>query len=503
MVAVAFTVLSWIVVERRGNLAWDDADYLRRGLRIAGLASQQGHLNVVRALGQTLRDRPKPPWLVGWIELGALVLGRERLTALIVYSSAIPFAILCLVVMTVAARRYGATAGLLAVLGLLASPMAVSYGAKVMVETFLALWILLVYESASRFLESATPLRAATLGAALGLALLTKLTVALFFPVSATVFLWQYLRRHGLDRSTWRPLLALAVPLLLIAGPWYFKNGVTAVRFAAFSARYQVLAEGKTTVLPIPERVAALGEQILGWPLLATLLLVTVPILARLVRGKRAPCQAGDAFLVLVFVGAGSAASVLMLTSYFDPRFLLPIWGALAVCVARLIQLASARLGSISTGLAIALLATGVYRSVDALCSEPRTRTYWTAQALIDELVVEHNVKTIGNVGNCSDWNVCKTGLINELRRNPADCFVLHDLSKDEEPELGRRLGRLDAVIILDRADLPPGFLEASPGLNRAYGSIGGVLAQRTDYRKLEPRVAGDLPPLSVYVRRR
>ena len=43
----------------------------------------------------------------------------------------------------------------------------------------------------------------------------------------------------------------------------------------------------------------------------------------------------------------------------------------------------------------------------------------WGAKRLIDDLVAHHQVAMIGNVGNCGDWNVCKTGLVNELRATP------------------------------------------------------------------------------------
>src|SRR6516162_570342 len=64
--------LSVLVVRREGNLAWDDADYLRRGLHNLNQAEMGGRLDLVRLAGKTLGERPKPPWLVAWIEAGAL-----------------------------------------------------------------------------------------------------------------------------------------------------------------------------------------------------------------------------------------------------------------------------------------------------------------------------------------------------------------------------------------------------------------------------------------------
>ena len=70
--------LTRIVVLREGNLAWDDADYLQRGLRIARLSVSRGGLDVPRAIVETLRERPKPPLLAAWIEVVSLAIGRAR-----------------------------------------------------------------------------------------------------------------------------------------------------------------------------------------------------------------------------------------------------------------------------------------------------------------------------------------------------------------------------------------------------------------------------------------
>src|SRR4029077_12765227 len=67
-----------------------------------------------------------------------------------------------------------------------------------------------------------------------------------------------------------------------------------------------------------------------------------------------------------------------------------------------------------------------------AVAREPLFPTYWKTTALIDDLVNRFGVSNLLNVGNCAGWNVCKTGLMNELRDQPGDCFVLHDLTKVE-----------------------------------------------------------------------
>jgi hypothetical protein len=495
---VAF--LAGFVVAREGGLAWDDADYLRRGLRIAGLATAWGGLDLPRAVGLTLRERPKPPLLVAWIELGGLALGRHGLLPLILFSSVVPFAMLLCGVVAVARRRFGARVAPLAIACVAASPLALSYGAKVMVETFLALWTLLAFDAAAAVLERPTRGRALWLGTTLGLAAMTKLTVALFLPCPALLFLILYARRHPLDRTARDVAIGIVVPLLVIAGPWFLRNGRSAVQFALFSSRYNLLAEGRTDVMPRSSRLAVLGDRLLGWPLLATLPVVAATALGRRGRAGRWSPAAAD-FLALTAVGAASGAALLLVPAYFDPRFLLPVWPASAVGLGAWLRRWADRVRG-GTLLAHAALAAGLVASAGSLHREPATTTYWNARSLIDELVARHGVANLGNVGNCGDWNVCKTGLLNELRADPRDCFVLHDLSRDGPDVLSRRVGRFDAIVVLDPGYFPPGFLASAPGLNRAYDAIGRVIDQDRRFHKVETRLTG-LPPLSVYVRRR
>ena len=82
----------------------------------------------------------------------------------------------------------------------------------------------------------------------------------------------------------------------------------------------------------------------------------------------------------------------------------------------------------------------------------PAITTYWNTAALIDDLVREYGISTLGNVGNCAEWNVCKTGLTNELRDQPASCFVLHDLTKLRPDDARRHLAQFDAVVVLGPA---------------------------------------------------
>ncbi len=110
--------------------------------------------------------------------------------------------------------------------------------------------------------------------------------------------------------------------------------------------------------------------------------------------------------------------------------------------------------------------------------------------------------RTLGNVGNCIEWNVCKTGLINELRDRPADCFVLHDLTKLPPERARKMLARFDAVVVLETDRLSREVsLIYSPGTNRSYGAVVENLTQNPLFVLVPTPARGGLPHLSVYVK--
>jgi hypothetical protein len=92
--------------------------------------------------------------------------------------------------------------------------------------------------------------------------------------------------------------------------------------------------------------------------------------------------------------------------------------------------------------------------------------------------------------------------LINELRDDPGNCFVLHDLSAESAEGLRTRLPRFDAVVVLETAAFPAGFLAAAPGLNCAYPSIFSTIEADPALVRLDGLPLEGLPPLTIYVRR-
>lgn len=399
---------------------------------------------------------------------------------------------------------------MLALAMLVASPRALSFGAKVMVETFLALWVLLALGLASVLVERPSRKTGIALGLATGLALLTKLTAVLLLAGALVPFLrWMF--RPGSDRRLRMRALGWGIlSCLVVAGPWYARNTLAAVRFGAFSARYNLVAEGQSQVVPVRNRLVRVLADLPGWPLSVVLGVVGFGrIVGRrsnqtLATGEVAALRSSRArFRILVAASTLVAAGAMMIPPYFDSRFLLPLWPSIAVAVGGALALALRSLtlkprAAIGAALGVSLVVSAV-----GVAREPTSTTCWAARDLIDGLVTRHGAANLANVGNIEGWNVCKTGMINELRKNPADCFVLHDLSAESAEELRTRLPRLDAVVVLESAAFPPGFLAAAPGLNRACSLISEAIEADSTLERLEGLSLEELPPLAIYVRRR
>ena len=498
---VAVAVISLVACVGKRNLAWDDADYLRDGLRVANAIRAKWSSQPVEALETLLRVRPKPPLLVGWIALGGLVEWLRRPSSLLLFASVVPFAALLLGVARVGWVLAGPRAATLALICVAASPMGLSIGSRVMVETSMGLWVVLAFFLAANLLNRPSRGFAVALGAVIGLACLTKLTAALIFPVPGLLTLVLLVRRLGASKAS-KLMVWSTAALLLFAGPWYVENGPEAVRFAGFSSRYNLAALGSSDVVGPGERLVALARDIAGWPLLGAAAIAAVGMAWR--RPSEISDRSGVAadYWVLAVAGGVSSALILLVPAYFDPRFFLPAWPALAVGCGALLARGGWDRGWLSAVAVTGLLGLGILQSADRLASEPRTTTFWAARSLIDDLVRRHGVANIYNVGNCRDWNVSKTGLINELRPDPTDCFVLHDLSGSTPEKFLPRLEQAESVVALDRASLPPEWFEYGPNLNRNCGpAVAHLLNDRRFVRVLDYPSEG-LPPLFVFVRR-
>ena len=271
---------------------------------------------------------------------------------------------------------------------------------------------------------------------------------------------------------------------LIVSVPWYVHNAHAAAQFARFSASYNLLAEGQSQIVPVWNRLVRIIAELPGWPLVVTLGVAGFAISFRQFKPtletpqSNGICLSSEAarFQVLVTASTLVAVSTLMFPAYFDTRFLLPFWPSIAVSLSGVLAQGLRGL-SFATRVGIgAAFAASLAASAIGTVGEPVSTTCWAARGLIDEIVGRYGVATLANVGNTPDWNVCKTGLINELRENPNDCYVLHDLSAESAEGLRMRLRRFDAVVVLENAVIPLNFLAAAPGLNRAYPSIWSTI---------------------------
>jgi hypothetical protein len=503
-------LLAGLVASQRGNLAWDDADYLRRGLANARISESAGWVSMIpRVIGTLLHEHPKPPWLVAWIQVGALVLDRNSLDWLIIYAAVVPYALLLAASVYLGRRLAGPWGGLAALVCVVSSPYSLKFGGQVMVETFLSIWVLLIFALTCWLLEQPSRKRGMALGIVVGLALLTKLTTVLFVPIPLAFVLTRIVRGGPDRRVLLKSLSWSVVACTAVAAPWYAFNAGKAVKFAQFSSKYNVIAEGRAQSVSVARRLVLMTADLPGWPVAVTLTCASLYLVASVRRrGLRdengpvgpKPTSLQARFSGMAWLGAGTAAAILLGPSYFDTRFLLPIWPVLAVDLGRRLSVSFPRLSLIPQFLLVAGLAAGVVNAASVVAQTPAITTYWNTTALIDDLVRKYGIHTLGNVGNCAEWNVCKTGLLNELRDQPADCFVLHDLSKLQTDLAKGHLAQFDAVVVLGRQLLPESKLQQAPGLNRSYGALTEVLAQDPRFFRVAVPQPG-LPDLSVYIR--
>jgi hypothetical protein len=345
---------------------------------------------------------------------------------------------------------------------------------------------------------------------ATGLALLTKLTAVILLAGALVPFGVRALRRDADRFARLRALFWAVLTCCAIAAPWYLRNISSAVQFASFSARYNLVAEGRTHVTLLQDRLALILAYIPGWPL-AVILGVAGCWTSRGWRriheyrqeGQTGVDAAPFSYCVMTLASVFTATTVLMFPPHFDTRFLLPLWPAVAVVLSG----PAARIHAGMAGLPRFVMGAGLIAasliSAVGLLRAHVTTTSWDTGALIDELVSRHGISNLANVGNTEAWNVCKTGLINELRKTPEDCFVLHDLSAETVQGLKERLPRFDALVVLDQGAIPADFLTAAPGLNRAYTQMSERIITDTGLVRASGLPLDGLPPMSVYLRTR
>ena len=201
----------------------------------------------------------------------------------------------------------------------------------------MSLWVLLIFYSMAALIDRPSSASALLLGTALAMALLTKLTIALLLPGAALYSLYGYLRRHPIDAVFARAIACVVLPVFVLAGPSYLRNGRSAVNFAFFSARFTEFGFGGV-ITPRGQRLIGIAGSVCGWPLF--LFVIAVGLWSYFPRrgSMMLPDGAGRSFIKVTTSGFALGAAILLLPSYFETRFLLPAWPAMAIVVGALLQ---------------------------------------------------------------------------------------------------------------------------------------------------------------------
>jgi 4-amino-4-deoxy-L-arabinose transferase-like glycosyltransferase len=189
-------------------------------------------------LGRTAPTAEHPPlWpllLAGGSKLGGNGLLAHRLVG-------VPVGVAVVAVLALIGRRVGGERAGLAVAAIAAAhPLLIAADGSLMSETLFGLWVALGLLAALRLLERPAPARAAWLGAAVGLAALTRGEGLLLVPLLALPAAWAAARppgRRGLaggaaaSAPARRRGLALAVAAVaatvLVLAPWLVRNWTT------------------------------------------------------------------------------------------------------------------------------------------------------------------------------------------------------------------------------------------------------------------------------------
>jgi hypothetical protein len=335
------------------------------------------------------------------------------------------------------------------------------------------------------------------LGLWVGLAAVTKFTAFLLLCGPAFYFVIVAARTRRVPAVAFATASAVA---LIVAGPWYGRNYENVLEHARFSSQFDVLALGKKDESVRLARLVAAAGAITGWGVLGT---AAVAEIARKSHGAVSSLlPSGRHFERMALLGLVIFATTLLFPSYYETRFLLPAWPAVAVVIGARCCAAAESLGTRwKVGLAGLLALSAAYSLVvvDRERLQTRSTTYWDAGSAVAELATEHGAHTIGNVGETPDWNIAKLRLASRLQPRAAGCDI-RDLSRFEPEQLAGALEECDAFFVLDHDLLPPLVLN-TPAMNRAYDALPEALA-RQSFQQIET-AALDLPRLRLYVRKR
>jgi len=387
------------VASARGYLQWDDSQYLYRGIYHARQVARHSNLLLPRLVYSLSFESPKPPLFTGWIALGARLVGYSAYLPLLFWATAPVFLALLLAIFWLGRRLGGAAAGCLAVACYLSFASSLSVGGSVIVETLLNLTVLAGVIAASCWLRRPSASRAGALGLAIGIALLTKLTAAIFLAPAVSYALVAGGRRFGWKRAGKSAAIAAAAAVV-VCWWWYVPNLPAALRFARFSANFP----GFSNRVSLPSRLAEILLVGLGWWWAAFALALSVAaLLARKVTLKEG--QRDCAWMALLAVGVGFV--VVLAAPYFEFRFLGPAVPLLSLLGGVLLRDLLWKPSPALRALAVGGLASGFALSVHSYRSRERTPDVRLLTSLLERVQPDPSKgMRIGVLGTLPSFNL-------------------------------------------------------------------------------------------------
>ena len=460
--AIAMAAIS---TARDGELGYDGAVYLERGLIHAEQVAQRGFLALPHLLWSLMFEAPKPPLFHGLVAATALLAGREHLSALIFAAAVIPAFLLTLAVWELASVGGKPGAGCYGVATLFAMPLVVEMSGRLMVETTLTALVTWGAVAAIRMGRSGNRVGGwIGLGVVLGSSALTKLPGPAFAAPLLILAAVKVARRGNVRNAVRGVLLALGVATLL-AGPWYLRNGRAAIDFGVEAANSWAHEDaGESWARPFRLLLAAFG-----WPLGSTLIAVGISNFRAWRNRDGATRQL--AFQV-ISVSLVTAAAVVVPRN-FEPRFWMPCLGLVAAWGGReLDSWAGSRQRRLvlvfGLGALVAFAASQNFRATPAPAP-------WGLTSQLNQRFADRGPGALlCNLGESPAWNRYKMRLMAELstiRPRPAVLDLLHEAPTND---LEATVARCDLVFLLDPREIPQdrSQIRQNVGLMDAQASV-------------------------------
>jgi len=340
------TNLIWLRLDRSPP-SWDDGYYLTKSLVMYDALSNEGLFGYAKRSLTVMGS--KPPLIAMLPTTVYLVVGRRWRAA---YAVNLIFLLVMFAVLYRLGRKYGSPrAGLLAVL--ISGTMPILYGLArwYLVECGLTAIVCLAMAIASDW-NAADRWKPFLLGTTCGVGLLLKFS----FPVYVLIPFVYFAIREKRAWLEWKTMLAFGTPLAVLALPWYLVNFHRALETARNAGSEATAKAYKTgDIFSMQDVWNYLVNLLNAGPVfyfVAALLLLFAVI--RIIR----PLQKRGLILCILW---GSPILLLIFGHYRDLRYAAPLFPALAVALALLVDAALERWRDAAAVVAFVLLALPLF----------------------------------------------------------------------------------------------------------------------------------------------